>query len=347
MRVVMVFALSTLLGACAWLTDEEDGYLRDPSDDYRKAQVEPMLRVPAGLDSDALQSIYVIPPITENLRVSGKFEVPRPAPLVSRAEEELVRIQKLGDEQWMLVSLAAGQLWPQIRAFLSSNGLPVGRVDARAGLIDSGWLRPQEGGMEERYRFRIEQGVQRNTSELHVLQMFRTEDSDTWPMTSADPVKEADMLQLVAQYVANTTEAPPVSMIAEQAIRATGKVTLQDDAEGEPYIRLELPYYRAWASVERALRESSFAVRDRDRSTGVYYIRYQESSDEDGGWFDWLFSNENSDDNSALLTDKDFILSLKAESTEVVAISIAREDKGELTAAQAQTLLGLIKGNIN
>ena len=345
MRVLLALLLVSLLPGCSWLTGDT-GYFRDRSDDYRKSQVEPKLKVPEGLDDVALQTIYVIPPITENLRVTGEFDVPRPTPLVSRGNDELVRIQRLGDEEWMLVTMAPGQLWPQVRAFLGSNSLPVARVDARAGLIESGWLRHESGGMEQRFRFRIEQGVQRNTSELHVLQMFQAGDTSTWPEVSADLSKEKDMLRSVAEYVANTTETAPVSMIAQQAILASGKVTMQDDTDGQPYIRLELPYYRAWASVERALGESSFKVRDRDRSTGVYYIRYDETDEEDSGWFDWLFESEGNADGS-ILTDQDFILNLKEESSGLVRITIAREDKGELTPAQSQKLLGLIKGNIS
>ncbi len=346
MRGLILLALIVSLSACSWLTNEEDGYFRDRSDDYRNARVERGIQVPSHLDDDALQDIYVIPPVTEQMRVTGEFEVPRPAPLVARETEELVRIQKLGEEQWMLVATAPGQLWPQVRAFLTTNSLQIARVDARAGIIETGWLRPQEGGMDERYRFRIEQGVQRNTSELHVLQMFMAGDTSSWPAASADKSKEADMLRTVAQYIANSTDTAPVSMMAQQAISATGKVSMQEGEDGMPYIRLELPYYRAWASVERALRESSYQVNDRDRSTGVYYIRYVESDEDDGGWFDWLF--DEADDSREAIADRDFVLNVESqEDADIVRISIEREDGEPLDAAQAQSLLALIKGNIN
>jgi outer membrane protein assembly factor BamC len=345
MRILLVLLLLSMLAGCAWLTDDK-GYFRDRSDDYRKARVEPRLKVPPSMDDDALRDIYVIPPVTEDLRVTGEFEVPRPAPLVARASEELVRVQRLGDEEWILANLAPGQLWPQVRAFLNTNSLQVARVDARAGLIETGWLRPQGGGMDERYRFRMEQGVQRNTSELHVLQMFQAGDISTWPDASGDHERENNMLMLIAQYLANNTDAAPVSMMAQEAISAGGKVSMQE-GEGEvPYIRLELAYYRAWASVERALRESSFKVRDRDRSSGRFYIRFVESDDDDSGWFDWLF-NDGEKADAKVLTEFDFLLTVAEQSKEVVRITIAREDAVVLTPAQAQSMLSLIKGNIN
>jgi outer membrane protein assembly factor BamC len=258
----------------------------------------------------------------------------------------MVRVQRLGDEEWILANLAPGQLWPQVRAFLNTNSLQVARVDARAGLIETGWLRPEGGGMDERYRFRMEQGVQRNTSELHVLQMFQAGDISSWPDVSADHDRENNMLMLVAQYLANSTDAAPVSMMAQEAISASGKVSMQEDEGETPYIRLELPYYRAWASVERALRESSFKVRDRDRSSGRFYIRFVESDEDDSGWFDWLF-NDGEKEDAKLLTEFDFVLTVAGQTEEIVRITIAREDDVALTPAQSQSMLSLIKGNIN
>jgi len=346
MRQLLAALLVSSLVGCTWLTGEK-GYFRDRSDDYRKAQVEPTLRVPAGMDDDKLQDIYVIPPITEELKVSGEFEVPRPTPLAAREIEELVRIQRLGDEEWMLASMAPGQLWPQVRAFLNNNALQVARVDARAGIIETGWMQGEGAPMNERYRFRIEQGVQRNTSELHVLQMFQAGDISSWPENPADKERSSEMLLALAQYIANATETAPVSMMAQQQISAGGKVSLQEDADGNPYIRLELPYYRAWASVERALRESNFKTRDRDRSSGVFYVRYVAPEEEDGGWFDWLFDGDEDEAEAAVLTEQDFVLRVEEQTEEVVRISIAREDGVALTLTQSQGMLALIKGNIN
>ena len=346
MRLLSLVMLLNLV-ACSWLTDGESGYFRDRGGDYKLARVEPGIKLPPGLGDDALQDIYVIPPITEQLVPAGEFEVPRPAPLVAGEDEELVRIQKLGDEQWMLVAVAPGQLWPQVRAFITSSGVRIGRVDARAGIIETGWLEREDGAMQERYRFRIEQGVQRNTSELHVLHMAMAGATDSWPVASQNRQHEGDMLLAVAQYIANNTETAPVSMMAQQAISAGGKVSMREFVQGEPYIRLELPYYRAWASVERALGESSFEVRDRDRSAGVYYIRYAEPDADGGGWFDWLFP-EDDGATAESIVGRDFLLQIAALPDEdMVHITIRREDGVAMDVSQSQSLLTLVKANIN
>ena len=345
--MVGVGLITALLGGCSWLTGD-DGYFRDTSDDYRKASITESVQVPEDLDGSALQEIYVIPEIAEDVRVSGQFEVPRPAPLVSGASEQLVRIQKLGREQWILVSLTPGQLWPQVRGFLGAIGAPVARVEARAGLIETSWLEGDDSVRSERYRFRLEQGVQRNTAELHVLQMFRVADDTTWPEISSDPVREDEMLNSIAQFIANNAESAPVSMMAQQSLSDGGKVTLQEDRDGTPYIQLQLPYHRAWASLERSLVQSSFRVRDKDRSTGTLFVRYvEEDEDDDGGWFGWLFSDDEEEVATDVLTQQDFVVSILQEAAERMRITLVREDGEVLEPSQAQAILARIKGNIN
>jgi outer membrane protein assembly factor BamC len=367
LRPWLMLLLCTGMSGCSWLLGDE-GMFRDRSDDYREAKVEPRLLMPAGMNDSALQDIYVIPPVTEDVQVGGKFQVPRPSPLVAGSSDELVRIQRLGTEEWVLVSVTPGQLWPQVRGFLSNTQQPVARVEAREGLMETGWLDGQEGEMRERYQFRIEQGVQRDTSELHVLQMYEAGDVNSWPEQSADSEQAASMLQAVAQYVANSVESAPVSMIAQQEITASGKVSLQEDMSGSPFIRLELPYHRAWASVERALRESQFEVNDKDRTAGTYYIRYANTEDEDKGWFSdwwvteevleededtgwvggWLFGEqEASDTESVVLTEQDFTLLVSKETEELASITIQRRDGIPLGRGQATQLLSIIKSNIN
>ncbi len=342
---LIVLLMLGALGGCSWLTGDE-GYFRDRSDDYRKARSEPELQVPAGKDTESLQQLYVIPPITEDIRVTGEFEAPRPAPLVAGASDELVRIQRLGSEEWMLVSIAPGQLWPQVRGYLSQNAVPVARLEARQGIIESAWIPGQEGKMAQRFRFRIEQGVQRNTAELHVLQMYQAGDIGSWPAVSADPEEERVMLRELAQFVANNVEQASVSMMAQQAISASGRVSMQEDKDGNPFIKLDLPFHRAWASMDRAVRDASFKILDRDRSKQAYFIHYVAPIDEDSGWLDWLFDNDD-DAPAAELEQYDYRLQLDTITEESVHITIHRQDGGPLTQSHAQSILAMIKGNIS
>lgn len=321
----------------------DDGVFRDRAQDYRKAPQVPVVEVPAGKDTETLREIYVIPPIEEKVVPAGEFEVPRPAPLVAGAGTDVVRIQKLGDESWALISLAPGQVWPQVRSFLSAAGMQVARVDARAGIIDTTWLTLEGKALPSRFRFRMEQGVQRGTSELHVLQMNRSS-ADDWPRNSDDVPQEQEMLRAVAQYLADVADSSPVSMIAEQGLSAGGKISLQESKDGRTYIRLHLPFARAWASLGLALDKSSFELTDKDRSAGVYFARFVGAQDaEEPGWFDWLWGE---DENP--LVGEVFLVSVERESDATVTIHLQPENEAlAFGRREEQDLLTLIKGNIN
>lgn len=349
MKLVLPMLLVSLCTGCGYLFGDE-GVFRDKSQDYKKAREVAPIQLPEGEDSSAIGEIYPIPPITDSVLMSGKFEVPRPAPLLANIEDEQVRIQTLGDESWALVNTAPGQVWPQIRAFLSVSQIPVARVDARAGLIESGWVTLEGESIASRFQFRIDQGVQRGTSELHVLQMSQVGDVNGWPEVSSSPSQESEMLRAVAQYIANSADSTPVSMIAEQAISTVGKISIQEGPDDDLYIRLGLPYDRAWASVGRAIEESNFEITDRDRSAGQYYVRFLGvQTEEEAGWFDWMLGS----DDDEPMANQLFIISVKSLDEQDVAIRIEQQAAPEgaqfrsMERRDEQALLALLKGNID
>ncbi len=343
-KSLSVPCLALLLGGCGYLFGDK-GVFRDTSEDYKRAPEVPVIAVPEDKNSESLQEIYPIPEVEPSATLANEFEVPRPAPLVAGDADQMVRIQRLGDDQWALVAQAPGQVWPQVRSFLTSAGIPVARVDARAGLMETGWLELESQPLPSRFRVRIDQGVQRGNSELHVLQMVRSGDGDSWPARSDNPDQEGEFLQAIAQYIANSADTAQVSMVAEQAINATGKISMEESASGEPYIALVLPYDRAWASVARSLEKSFFEVTDRDRSAGEYFALFRGSSaEEDEGWFDWLWG----DDDDQPHVGETFVVSVTDEGNDAVSIRLRPQDPAvTLEAREQQALLALIKGNIN
>ena len=343
-RFLGVAALLVACTGCGYLFGDK-GMFRDKSEDYKKAPELPVVSVPEGKDSEALREIYMIPAVDNELILAGEFEVPRPAPLVAGAGDEVVRIQKLGDQSWALIGVPPGQVWPQVRSFLTAAGIQVARVDARAGLMDTNWLTLEGQTMASRFRFRMEQGVQRGTSELHVLQMHQAGDVNSWPATSDNPEQAHEMLRAISQYLANSAESAPVSMLAEQGISASGKIAMQESPDGYTYIQLELPYDRAWASLGRALNKSAFEVADKDRSAGRYDARFLgPQSEEEDGWFDWLFGGEEAHP----LAGEMFLVTMTDVDEQTVEIRLqAQNAELEFSKRDEQGMLALIKGNIN
>lgn len=348
-KLIISIAMISLLAGCGTMESlfGDSGYFRNRSNDYQKSAETTRIEVPEGLDSSALEDIYVIPPVGNESGLDGEFEVPRPTPLVASEVEQAVKIQKLGEERWILAALAPGELWPQLRGYLSAKGIAISRVDARQGIMETAWLQSQNGGLKQRYRFSIDEGVQRDTSELHVIHMLQTpEAGQAWPKVSVDTQLETDMLTDVANFIANRADMASVSMIAQQAISASGKVSLLENSDGRPYIQLRLPYYRAWASLGQALTKAGFEVQDLDRSAGQYYVSFVEQAstqdEEESGWFSWMF-----DDEEEAALPEDYLIIVKTIDDESVSIGISSQSDVALTKAEAEKLLAIVKGNLS
>jgi outer membrane protein assembly factor BamC len=138
-------------------------------------------------------------------------------------------------------------------------------------------------------------------------------------------------------------------MVADQAINDEGKIAMQEGADGDVYLRLSLPYDRAWASVGRAIEESNFEITDRDRSAGKYYVRFLGiQTEEEKGWFDWLWGSDEDP-----MINQQFVVSVESLDARDVAIRIDQQASAEgdepapMTARDEQALLALIKGNID
>lgn len=345
--------LTTSVSGCGWLLGDK-GMFRDRSDDYRKAALGKPLVLPAGLTGNAIEDQLAIPrEHGTEAALEGEFAVPRPEPINPSADAERVKLQTLGGQSWILVDAAPGEVWPRVRQFLSTNQLAVLRADATAGMIETAWMQPATGGARERYQFRIEQGVQRGSSEVYLLQADSSAGEASWPQHSSNAQRESDMLKAVAQFVADNGSSGAVSMLAQKGINAQGKVFLEH-LPGQPvHLRLALPFDRAWASLGLALTKAGFATDETNASEHQLWVRYDPVITDEakkpgffGSIWHWVFG---SDDGDILSNRKAvYVVSMQAgaEAGQQL-IAIARQDQLELAPTDREKLLNMIKSNLN
>jgi len=340
-RAVNVIVIALTLSGCSWFFGEE-GLFPDNASRYQSASEAPPIDVPPHLTTDAIQPDYPVPPVAASAQLATQFETPRPTPLTANNQGDSVRIQSLSGERWALVSVAPGQLWPQVRAFLTTSGIGVAAVDAEEGLIDTQWFKLEEQALAVRFRFRVDTGVQRNTAELHVLQQSRSAEDVSWPPQSDDDDLERKMLQDIAQYLANSADSTPISMMADRAMSDSGRIALED-TETETRIRLELPFDRAWASVVKGTEAADFVIDDRDRSQGVLYVTFVgPQDDEESGWFDWLWGGEDEHP----LAGHRYQIRLNGAGAKVILITLVGPEGDSVDRREQQALLTLLRGNI-
>lgn len=155
-------------------------------------------------------------------------------------------------------------------------------------------------GEQDKYRTRIERTA-KNTSEIFIshrgmIEVYTStaKDETRWQPRPADSELEAEMLQRLtlrfapaaptasASAPAAATAAPAATAAGPRAagtaaVTAAGAqlVRMVPGADGR-LTRLEVdePFDRAWRRVGLGLDRGGFTVEDRDRTNGVYFVRY-------------------------------------------------------------------------
>ncbi len=294
MRLVnslLIVAIGVSLSGCGALFGDE-GLFPSRASDYLEATEDPALDVPDGVDGANLADAYPVPTLKYASVLPDKFSVPRVESLGDVESKGSVRIQHLLDDRWVLVNRAPTQTWPLIVRFLEGNNVQLALSDADAGLIETEWLKDADKSatFRERYRYQLRSGVQKNTTEVLIKQQEQDQPgSATW-LKSSDQEREASMANLLAQFLAASPQEASYSLLA-QGISNANKANLTYTAEGQPYIALQLPYQRGWASLGLALEKAEFDVTDKDNDQGLYYANYSPSSERQQtrrGWFSRL-----------------------------------------------------------
>ncbi len=291
---------------CGWLWGE-DGYFRDRGSDYLQAhQVAPM-QVPAGAELRPIEPLLPIPQQVADSRSTGDYEVPRPQRLMVAEEASEFSLQTSEDERWLVALRPATQVWAATRQFFTNNGFQIAEERPQTGEFITAWQTRDQlapslvrdlglGQGETRVRVRIEPGVQRDTSEIHVLSVKRPAGSSAdvaWPDSTENAELDRVLLdELQVGLTKGAEQGGSASLLAEREYDAPSRVTLTEAGSGSPVLQLDTDFNRAWSSVGRALQASDILVEDLDRSLGIYYINLAEGAanpSDKPGFFSRLF----------------------------------------------------------
>lgn len=376
--VVFVLAAASVLSGCGMLFGD-DGIYRDRSDDYLRAGTIPALTIPPDTDPAIFEEFYVVPDVDDsNYEYPEEFHVPRPQALAANVFSEKVKLQKLGDKRWIAINSSPAEVWPRVRSFLNNNGLQVAKTNPEQGLIETSWLQfKDDPEHRDKYQVRIEQGVQPDSTEIHVLHINSPRDEPAptgviWHGPSSSAEKEAWMVDELAASLANDAGAGSASLLA-QTIGGSNKITIIT-RDREPVLRMELEWLRSWATITYALNEDGFRTIEASSELRLIYTTYTSPDDSEGffsGWFKdddgptFTLSQvldamelEETPENTALFPDKAFAPAtekLKSMPGYVIAVIerdggvdvVIRNAQGEkLPARDARDLLSIIRRNL-
>lgn len=300
-KPLLMAAAIVAINGCSYLTGDE-GMFRDRAKDYQDAvEIAPM-KMPEEVNKASTQELYVIPPMAkiqsnDDEVTALDFVVPRPLALGASAFGEHVKIQKLADRRWILAGLPPSEIWPKVRHFLGSNGLRVVFTDAINGVIETGWLQFKEStDTKDRYRIQMEQGVQPDSTEIHVLHLsvpseVKGDGQVNWPKRSINAEREAWLVDELAGNLAAQGDSGGATSLLAQTIGGGAKIAIVD-VDREPVLSMALGLTRTWATLGHAVTQQGMVRYDENANTGVYYINFgkTKTEEESEGFFSRLFS---------------------------------------------------------
>lgn len=306
------------LAAAAVLSGCSSGFLSGDKIDYRSgAQQTRGLEVPPDLTQLAREGRFQAPaPVVSAVATAAApaAAVPATAQVAPSAIGEM-RVLREGDQRWLQVPMAPDKLWPQLRQFWLDAGFTLEVDDAAAGILETTWAEnraklPQDGvrrwlgpvldnlfdsGERDRFRTRIERSA--SGSEVYISHRGAQQvvggaqdDEVRWTARPNDPQLEAEFLsRLMVRLGSQAAEAQAAVAAAGPAAPARARRVA---GAATPSIEIDEGFERAWRRVGLALDRSGFTVEDRNRSEGLYYVRYVDTqAPDERGFFGRLFGS--------------------------------------------------------
>ncbi|RKP50370.1 outer membrane protein assembly factor BamC [Pararobbsia silviterrae] len=215
-----------------------------------------------------------------------------------------------------------------------------------------------------KYRTRLEAGPDGSTyvfiSERGLTEQMTGQNNENreWAAAPNDPTLEVEYLRrLMTELSYNKTSGQPIADDADAAsgVAASGAAsasapaaasaahnTNEADAGADTKlteINMASSYDRAWLAVGVALDRASFTVDDKDRTKGLYFIRYVDpndhTSDEQGFWSQLFHGHKDKE-------AKQYRLNVRALTESTTRVAIVDESGKVVTTPQAQHIVGLL-----
>lgn len=279
--------------------------------DYKSAGTVPTLEAPPDLILPSADNRYALPNANAAKGAVAyssydKERVSKPSGDAAKLLPSIAktRIERAGTQRWLAVDLPAQDVWPVLKDYWQSLGFIINVEMPEAGVIETDWAEnrakiPQDAlrnflgkaidglystAERDKFRTRIEPSADGKTTEVYIshrgmVEVYEGTQSGSdqgkgrtvWQPRAADPELEAEMLRRLMVHF-GVDEVRSQALVAEKA--APPKAAITKTADTTLLLTLPEAFDRAWRRVGLALDRIGFAVEDRDRNNGLYYVRY-------------------------------------------------------------------------
>lgn len=285
--------------------------------DYRSARKGETLEVPPDLTALARNDRYAVNTdgSVNALGYQNTNQVAQSLPTATNSVAD-VRIERDGNKRWLVVNRPAAKVWPQVTGFWKDNGFNLASQQETLGIMETEWAENRaklpkdfiretlgkvfdglyETGERDKFRTRLE--TQGDKTEIYISHRGmveklaskngRSNDATIWEPRPSDPELEAEFLRrLMLKLGATEAQAKAESEKASTPVAPTASIS------GDT-LDIHQGFDAAWRQIGLALDRSNFTVSDRDRSKGIYFVRYipDGEKEEEAGFFSKLFGSE-------------------------------------------------------
>ncbi|MEH6800022.1 MAG: outer membrane protein assembly factor BamC [Halopseudomonas sabulinigri] len=357
------------LSGCGYMIGDE-GYFRDRGSDYQDARVESRMTVPSDLQSKPIGDLLPVPgQLTAGPVSEDGFETPRPQPLLASADTSAFSMQQDGSRRWLLAQMPASEVWPLLERFWSDYQVPLAQSDRALSQFATEWVdftksanNPlvrrvmptlEEGRRvddeEQRFRVRLEPGVNAGSSEVKVLHQSRDigDDDSEWPSRSDISGFERGLLAELETYLNQSIANQNGGQVSRLANIGPTQTSLDQDGAGNTVLTLSTDFNRAWVEVGDSLARGDVLVTDFNRSSGVYYVDLDQtrSDKEEPGFFSGWFGGD--DDEDEKVADENQIQVRLTPISNRVEVTVEAGIDKAADSTIAHDLLEKIQSNLN
>jgi outer membrane protein assembly factor BamC len=279
--------------------------------DYKSSASAPMLEVPPDLTTPTYDDRYQITTASgvEAARAAGRSTELLPVTVDAR-------VARSGSERWLVVKTTQEAAWATLRDFWIKNGFVIAVEQPGLGIMETDWAENRadlpkdllqqfsskyisfgnDSYKRDKFRSRIERGSEPGTVEIFIsyrgaaqmptkISQGAGEDWN-WAPLPPNPEVEAEFLERL--MLAFGTPAPQAAEAVAAMANAPDRARIEKGGDGLSKLVVDDAFDRAWRRVGLALDRTGFTVVDRDRSKGLYFVRYSnpdlEKQKKDEGW---------------------------------------------------------------
>ncbi len=303
--------LASLVAGCSYLPDSK-------KIDYGTAAKAPPLDIPPDLTRPSNAGQYSAPNVaTKGTAVFSQINAKNKVAQRQNSDETVLpegargvaKVERQGNQRWLVVTVPEDKAWNVTKAFWQENGFILKSENPQTGVMETDWAENRAnvpGGAvqgflgkvlgtlystaeRDKYRTRLEKGVKPGTTDIFIshrgmVEVYVTEGkSETrWQPRDADPTLEAEMLRRLMFKFDGVDEVEAKKLAKEidgGKTASADKAKMATAPDGGAMLVVDDNFDRSWRRIGLALDRVGFTVEDRERASGLYYVRYVDSDD--------------------------------------------------------------------